>query len=218
MDETTQTRLRELLLATVPEDGSTIGNVSLLREVQRALEAEGRKYDEDAVNAVREQLIAEGVLGKGRGRGGSVYRKASAPEIGGDSVGAARTASSNQAPAAAPMESVLGDGQYGSYRYPDEATLRPDVGLQDQFHQVRAPRTYRYDSSLAPELMWDENAEREYAEWLLNLVIEAAEKGENVVFAGEPQRWQGTGEVFRSSRECAARLRSLTRPFLNWAG
>lgn len=48
MDETTQTRLRELLLATVPEDGSTIGNVSLLREVQRALEAEGRKYDEDA--------------------------------------------------------------------------------------------------------------------------------------------------------------------------
>ncbi|AOV18846.1 DNA methylase (plasmid) [Acidihalobacter aeolianus] len=95
--------------------------------------------------------------------------------------------------------------------------MRPEVGLQDQFHQVREPKSYRYDSSLAPELMWDENAEREFAEWLLNLVAEAGEKGEDVVFA-EPQRWQGTGEVFRSSRECAARLRSLTRPFLNWAG
>src|SRR5690606_2140241 len=102
-------------------------------------------------------------------------------------------------------------------QHADEATLRPDVGLQDQFDQVREPTTYRYDSSLAPDLTWDENAEREYAEWLLNLVAEAGEKGERVVFA-EPHRWKGTGDVFRSSRECVARLRSLTRPFLNWAG
>ena len=99
----------------------------------------------------------------------------------------------------------------------DEATLRPDVGLQDQFPQVREPRTYRYDSSLAPELAWDENAEREFAEWLLSLVSEAGEQGEEAVFA-EPRRWRGTGEIFRSTRECAARLKSLTQPFLNWAG
>lgn len=217
MDKETQTRIRDLILATVPEDGSTIGNVSLFRDVQQALEADGREYDEDAVNAVREQLIAEGVLGKGRGRGGSVYRKASEAETDAGSVSAAKTAGNGPTPAASADESIAGNGQYGSYQHADEATLRPDVGLQDQFHQVREPKTYRYDSSLAPELVWDENAEREYAEWLLNLVAEAGEKGEEVVFA-EPRRWQGTGDVFRSSQECVARLRSLTRPFLNWAG
>jgi len=217
MDETTQTRIRDLILATVPGDGGTIGNVSLFREVQQALETDGQEYDEDAVNAVREQLIAEGVLGKGRGRGGSVYRIVSAEEPAAKSVGAAKTARSSQAPGAAAGKSVPGNGQYGSYQHADEATLRPDVGLQDQFHQVREPKTYRYDSSLAPELVWDENAEREFAEWLLNLVAEAGEKGEQAVFA-EPQRWQGANEVFRSSHECVARLRSLTRPFLNWAG
>lgn len=217
MDKETQTRIRNLILATVPEDGSTIGNGSLFREVQQSLEASGREYDEEAVNAVREQLIREGLLGKGRGRGGSVYRKASAAETGAESVGAAKTARCSQAPEVAAGKSVPGNGHYGSYQHSDEATLRPDVGLQDQFHQVREPKTYRYDSSLAPELVWDENAEREYAEWLLNLVVEAGEKGEEVVFA-EPQRWQGTGDVFRSSHECVARLRSLTRPFLSWAG
>jgi adenine-specific DNA-methyltransferase len=217
MDETTQTRVRDLILAKVPEDGSTIGNVSLFREVQQALEAEGREYDEAAVHTVREQLIAEGVLGKGRGRGGAVYRKASAAGSGAESVGAAITARNSQAPAASAGGSIPGNGQYGSYQHADEARLRPDVGLQDQFHLVRDPKTYRYDSSLAPELVWDENPEREFAEWLLNLVAEAGEKGEAVVFT-EPRRWQGTGDVFRSSHECVARLKSLTQPFLNWAG
>ena len=83
--------------------------------------------------------------------------------------------------------------------------------------EEEAPKTYRYDSSLAPEFCWDENAERPFAEWLLNLVTEAAEKGEKVVFA-KPQVWEGTKENFSSLSQCAARLKSLTKPFLNWAG
>src|SRR5690606_32736042 len=93
----------------------------------------------------------------------------------------------------------------------------PDVGVEAQFSHRKPPKTYRYDSSLAPELAWDENGERPFAEWLLNLVAEAAEKGEAKVFA-EPQVWQGTEERFTSLSQCAARLRSLTKPFLNWAG
>lgn len=69
-------------------DSLRIGNVSLFSKVRQALEAEGPEYNEDAVNAVREQMIAEGVLGKGRGRGGSVYRKASAADLDAKSVGA----------------------------------------------------------------------------------------------------------------------------------
>jgi len=104
-----------------------------------------------------------------------------------------------------------------AYKHAQKSVQRPDVGVEAQFANKKAPKTYRYDSSLAPELCWDENGERPFAEWLLNLVADAAEKGEGVVFA-EPQIWQGTQEKFTSLSQCAARLKSLTKPFLNWAG
>jgi adenine-specific DNA-methyltransferase len=104
-----------------------------------------------------------------------------------------------------------------AYKHSQKSVQRPDVGVEAQFTSKKAPKTYRYDSSLAPELCWDENAERPFAEWLLNLIAEAAEKGESVVFA-EPQTWEGTQEKFASLSQCVARLKSLTKPFLNWAG
>ena len=73
-----------------------------------------------------------------------------------------------------------------SYKHSQKSVQRPDVGVEAQFPNKKIPKTYRYDSSLAPELCWDESGERPFAEWLLNLVAEAAEKGEPVVFA-EPQ-------------------------------
>jgi adenine-specific DNA-methyltransferase len=103
------------------------------------------------------------------------------------------------------------------YKHSQKSVQRPDVGVEAQFSNKKAPKTYRYDSSLAPELCWDENADRPLAEWLLNLVAEAAEKGEGGVFA-QPQIWEGTEEKFSSLSQCAARLKSLTKPFLNWAG
>ncbi|GGD87056.1 hypothetical protein GCM10011515_03170 [Tsuneonella deserti] len=103
------------------------------------------------------------------------------------------------------------------YKHDGEAVQRPDVGVEAQFSNKKAPKTYRYDSSLAPELAWDENSERDFAEWLLGLIADAAEKGETVVFAS-PQVWRGTDERFTSLTQCAARLRSLAKPFLNWAG
>jgi adenine-specific DNA-methyltransferase len=104
-----------------------------------------------------------------------------------------------------------------TYKHAQKSVQRPDVGVEAQFPNKKTPKTYRYDSSLAPELCWDENGERPFAEWLLNLVAEAAEKGEGAVFA-KPQVWQGTEEKFSSLSQCAARLRSLTKPFLNWTG
>ena len=104
-----------------------------------------------------------------------------------------------------------------AYKHAQESVQRPDVGVEAQFPNKKAPKSYRYDSSLAPELCWDENAERSFVEWLLNLIVEAAEKGEGVVFEN-PQAWEGTQEKFSSLSQCAARLKSLTKPFLNWAG
>ncbi|MEH3117225.1 MAG: DNA methyltransferase [Methylorubrum populi] len=110
-----------------------------------------------------------------------------------------------------------GAGSASVYKHETEAVQRPDVGVEAQFSNKKAPKTYRYDSSLAPELAWDENGERAFAEWLLTLIADAADKGEAAVFA-QPQVWQGTDERFTSLSQCAARLRSLTKPFLNWAG
>lgn len=107
--------------------------------------------------------------------------------------------------------------QSDAYQHQDDAVQRPDVGVQPEFENSKRPKKYRYDSSLAPELCWDENAEREFVEWLLNLIGEAAGKGEEVVFE-TPQVWKGTDEKFSSLSECVARLKSLTQPFLNWSG
>ena len=103
------------------------------------------------------------------------------------------------------------------YEHKQEAIQRPDVGVQEGFRDHKPPRQYRYDSSLSPELCWDETAGREFAEWLLLRITEATEQGEAAVFA-ETQVWQGTREKFRSIRECVARLQTLTQPFLNWTG
>lgn len=53
------------LVALVPADGSTIGNASLRERLG---------WDEATYAAVRDALVAAGVLEKGRGRGGSVRR------------------------------------------------------------------------------------------------------------------------------------------------
>lgn len=50
------------------------------------------------------------------------------------------------------------------YKHDQEPEQRPDVGVEAQFSNKKAPKTDRYDSSLAPELSWNENADRALAE------------------------------------------------------
>ncbi len=56
-----------------------------------------------------------------------------------------------------------------TYRHPEaDSPLRPDVGTQPQFKKRKPPVTYRYDSSLSPELNWDgQNHAREAGEALI---------------------------------------------------
>lgn len=104
-----------------------------------------------------------------------------------------------------------------NYHHSQAATQRPDVGVQDQFTGRKPPCTYRYDSSLDPALSWDENRERELAEWLIGLVQRCAVEGETAVFA-EPHRWAGGGVQVQSLKAAADTLKALSQPFLNWAG
>ena len=112
-----------------------------------------------------------------------------------------------------------------SYKHRDKQVMRPEAGLE---HHVKAgskrkpPVTYRYDSALDPEMVWDENPVREMAEWLIGVIAQAAED-DGAAFKGKAgdhdyPTWKGTGEQFKSVKECAAKLREITKPFLNWAG
>jgi adenine-specific DNA-methyltransferase len=87
-----------------------------------------------------------------------------------------------------------------SYKHPESETpMRPEVGTSGQFKKTKPPKTYRYDSSLSPELDWDgQNPAREQGEALIRQILEA--------------------ETLDTAREAAEKLKALSRPFLNWAG
>lgn len=107
--------------------------------------------------------------------------------------------------------------QTTDYQHTQKATQRPDVGVQDQFTTKKPPKIYRYDSSLDPSLSWDENRDRDLAEWLLGLVQRCATEGEAAVFT-TPQVWAGGGVQVQSLKATADLLQALSQPFLNWTG
>ena len=86
------------------------------------------------------------------------------------------------------------------YRHDERAVLRPEGGAQDSFPAAKRkpPRQYRHDSSLAPELVWDEGAARGEAERLINAVLQA--------------------DSLEAAREAARKLKSLGKPALSWSG
>ncbi len=91
--------------------------------------------------------------------------------------------------------------QARDYRHDDKkALLRPESGAQDVFPPARRkPRkVYRYDSSLSPELAWDEAEVRGEGEQLIDEIINSRDLDQ--------------------ARRAAEKLKNLSRPFLNWAG
>ncbi len=74
---TDHTTLRSALLATVPATGESIGNQLLLERLQGQLP----DLTLEQYRAARNALVAEGLLAKGRGRGGAVRRADTAPSL-----------------------------------------------------------------------------------------------------------------------------------------
>ncbi|MFM8299376.1 MAG: DNA methyltransferase, partial [Microcystis aeruginosa] len=85
-----------------------------------------------------------------------------------------------------------------SYNHGQTHPQRPDIGTEPHFKKKKLPATYRYDSSLAPELSWDENSAREKAEALIAKILEA--------------------ESLEEAKVAASQLKAMSQPFLNWAG
>jgi adenine-specific DNA-methyltransferase len=107
------------------------------------------------------------------------------------------------------------------YNYPgDTSLLRPDVGTQAQFKKKKPPASYRYDSSLSPVLEWDgQNSAREKGEQLIARILEAGAPGRDTEAPEDPEtRIKMLEAELEKAKAAAAQLRSLSRPFLNWAG
>ncbi|MDD3293132.1 MAG: site-specific DNA-methyltransferase [Geobacteraceae bacterium] len=104
------------------------------------------------------------------------------------------------------------------YKHSEKTPMRPDVGTQAQFRKKRGPKTYLYDSALAPSMNWDEGSAREYGEWLI-LCIEDAAREENHMFDA-PREFTRGGDVIRvyGLSDAVQLLKGLSKPFLEWTG
>jgi adenine-specific DNA-methyltransferase len=107
------------------------------------------------------------------------------------------------------------------YLHTQETPMRPEVGTQAQFKKRKAPKTYRYDSSLDPALSWDDGASRTIGDWLLGLIVEASKLPSPHRFS-EPKRFLGVGNAVlmtvNSLGDAVKELQGLGKPFLDWAG
>ncbi|MEX0827624.1 MAG: hypothetical protein WD005_01600, partial [Haliea sp.] len=124
--------IKQAILKHLPLDGSQVGNQSLMKQLREAgLELSDAQYE-----AAKESLVAEGLIAKGRGRGGAVYRT-DATDF---------DLSTQQAPAEAPApkrqavkKNASGRKKPGdtaevlSYRYDDKRTNNPHVGMVDTY-------------------------------------------------------------------------------------
>lgn len=66
--------VKDWILDLVPGDGAAIGNKTLKQRLEQRAEPHDFAVSDDDYWSVREELIAQGSLQKGSGRGGSVYR------------------------------------------------------------------------------------------------------------------------------------------------
>jgi adenine-specific DNA-methyltransferase len=107
--------------------------------------------------------------------------------------------------------------RYEAFEHPEaQSPMRPDVGTQAAFKKKKPPVTYRYDSSLAPVLDWDgQNPAREQGEALIARIDELSRGLTRVNADQDQEEFQRT---VAELREAAARLKAISRPFLNWAG
>ena len=209
----TTKNLREALLALVPADGSTIGNVRLRQALTEKL---GHDIDDTTYEAARDALVADGILAKGPGRGGSVRLaivdgedlpdeqppplvlqnpepKASSPK----KAPPKKTPSKIGAKSTAPRASSNEEPQVLSYRHPERRKNNPEVGLVDPDTDPQQPKTkWAYDPHLDPSLQFDIG--RSQVEKLIDDALAS-----------------GDQETMRRALE---QLRRQAEPYLTWTG
>ncbi|MFY0992845.1 site-specific DNA-methyltransferase [Halomonas sp. C05BenzN] len=216
----TDAQLRELILTLVPDDGNTIGNARLLKQ----LSEEAGEVDKLDYEQVRDGLIEEGVLGKGRGRGGSVYltdppilrEDPASVDMTPDltlqmqEVPAEQPLSEQQAKprrATRPRQKKPDQAEVLSYRFEEKRKNNPHVGMVDTASDgVEETTTWAYDPHLDPELQFDASANRAQVEALIDDALASGDQEQMKAALEELKRRQSpylqwTGKAERTSFE-----------------
>ena len=199
--------LHDLILQHVPDDGTSISEKALLALFKKT--ADSRFTEEDFLRA-RDELIAQGLLATGRGRGAVVMRPQAASEDTApqkDNVlvlEMQEPAESDTTPAQRPgktasqSRSRKNEGkQVVSYRYDEKRKNNPQVGMVDTTSDgVEGETTWAYDPHIDPTLNFD--TARAGIE---NLIDDALASGDETVM-----------------RQALEQLKRMHVPYLNWTG
>jgi len=208
-----QDQLRDLMLSLVPSDGTTIGNTALRRAIEAKLQ-DGTTLSDDAYWQAHAALIANGLLVKGQGRGGSVrlafpanaesadkadhdgflLETQHAPDPGDETTPPAprRTKSTVRN-----SRTTADEAQILSYRHADKRVNNPEVGMVTPATDPEEGKTkWAYDPHLDPALHFD--PQRSQIERLIDDALAS-----------------GDTDQMRAALEELKRQQS---PYLNWAG
>lgn len=196
-------QLRDLIVTHVPADGSSIGNGKLLKTLASVA---GFAFDEQDYWRVRDMLLAEGFLGKGQGRGGSVYLMNGESDSFGlqaQTLEEEPEGASQAKVTAKPAKPVVTRANPGeetqviSYRHLDKRKNNPEVGMVTPATDPDAGKTkWAYDPHLDPTLGFDPQRAR-----IEQLIDDALESGDT-----------------EQMRQALEELKRTQSPYLNWAG
>jgi len=209
MDESQLPDLKRALLAALPEDGSTIGNMALRRTLAQTF---AEDVAEDLYERARDELHDAGQVEKGRGRGGSVRRAAVAA---GDALVLEAQAIPEEAKrrkpvqsgmplvgravgqAAKPKSRGLPEEKVLAYRHEQRRINNPEVGLvtPDDDADERTTR-YAWDPHIDPALQFDVG--RAQVENLIDAALASGDEG--------------------TMRAALEQLKRQAAPYLNWSG
>ena len=204
-------KLRKLFLDQLPPDGSNIGNGQLLQRLRaQAGVLGGREISDNEFNAVRESLLAQGWIVKGKGRGGSTARAVNAAHradsftLSPSEVPASQRHSARQRKTASPKlrktsvaSTTLQSSQVISYRHGDTRKNNPEVGLVSaDSDPVQPKKVWAYNPHLDPVLNFDSSRAE-----LDNQVADALASGDPVIMKIALEEIQRRGA-----------------PYLQWAG
>lgn len=201
--------LSDLILSLTPEDGSSIGNGAMLALVREQMP----DVDDGDYTAARDALIDNGILGRGRGRGGSIFRLLDDSEDADESddvdddgddedfelTHTQEVTPRQRRPKAAKMvarrsgEAV----EVLSYRHGEKRVNNPEVGMVHASTDPDGEKTnWAYDPHLDPVLNFDFN--RSGIEKLIDEALASAD--------------------LDAMHNALTELKRLQAPYLNWTG
>lgn len=208
MDKAAAADTRNALLELLPEDGTSLGNLNLRTQIAAML---GAEVPEDDYFAARDALVAEGLLAKGPGRGGSVRKVVdhAAPltlavqekPIGADAPKPKQTgltlAQAKRAKAEVKPKRTDEDNQVIAYRHDQKRRNNPDVGVVTPDNDPEQPKTqWAYDPHIDPALQFDVGRAQ-----IENLIDNALSSGDEATM-----------------RAALEQLKRQAAPYLNWTG